>query len=175
MYLETCHLEGGGWEERGRVKNCLTYFNFHDVQDHDRSSSSSKSSGVREENQMRSSKSPKGSLHQQGDIKGCESLTSPITTACVDQSNKSADIVGEVSADHDTMHDSDFPNPSYKKSITISSGPGPRHRTLLGRTSVSKFLKVNDVIFIFFILPIMSLSLDLNLLKHLLLRFLSFL
>lgn len=113
------------------------------MQDHDLSRSSSKSSDVSknlEVDQILSSTSLEVSLPQCEDVKGCENVvTSPIKTACADESNKSADIVGGLSTDQTTMHKSNCPSPSscMQKSITISNGPAPRRCTVFGRTSVS--------------------------------------
>lgn len=93
---------------------------------------------------QKSLKSREGSPTQHEDIKSSEKFTSPKKTAYVDQSDKPADIVGEVSTDQATMHNLNSPSPSscMKKSTTMSNGPAPRHRNMLGRTSVSKFFRI---------------------------------
>jgi hypothetical protein len=111
------------------------------VQDHDHSHSSSKSSDVSEEIKVdqKSIKSREGSPTQHENIKSSENVRSPKKAANVDQSNKSADTVGEASTNLAGMHTSHSPSPSHmKKSATMSNGPAPRHRNTLGRTSVSK-------------------------------------
>lgn len=119
---------------------------FGNEQDHDHASSSSKSSGKSEKlkaTRKLSSKSLEGSLTQHEDFKSSELVTSSKKTGYIDQSNKPADIVGGVSTNQATLHNSNSPSPAscIKKSNTMSNGPAPRHRTILGRTSVSKSLK----------------------------------
>ena len=125
-------------EKSGRVKLIIIFCNG---QDPDHSSSSSKSSGVSEENKVKpelSTKSLEGSPTHPEEIKSCENLASPKKTSDADQSNKPDDIVGGLSTDQAAMHNSNLPSPSscIRKSITIN-GPTPRHRTM-GRTAVSK-------------------------------------
>ncbi|KAE9587099.1 putative Rho GTPase activation protein [Lupinus albus] len=125
----------------------------NDDKDHDRSGPSSKSSGASEEFKViQPSKSRKGSQPQHQDIKSSENLTTPTKSACADQSNEPADIVGGVSTDHVTMDNSDFTNPSQiKKSMTMCNGgaqsPTPRRRTMLGRTSARKNLSMESIDF----------------------------
>ncbi|TKY74464.1 Rho GTPase-activating protein REN1 [Spatholobus suberectus] len=123
-----------------------------DDEDHDHASSSSKSSGVSEKlkaTQKLSSKSLEGSLTQHEDIKRSEHFTSPNKTGYVDQSNKPADIVGGISTDQATLHNLNSPSPAscIKKSNTMSNGPAPRHRTILGRTSARKNLSMESIDF----------------------------
>lgn len=105
-------------------------------QDHDHSRSSSKSSDVSDEvkvDQMLT-QSREGSPIEHENAKGSENLISPKAAANADKSNKPV----ETSTDLDGMHDSNSPSQSYmKKSATMSNGPAPRHRNMLGRTSVS--------------------------------------
>ncbi|XP_073225143.1 rho GTPase-activating protein REN1-like isoform X3 [Cicer arietinum] len=119
--------------------------------DGDHSNSSSKSSNVSEEIKVNqtSVKSREGSPTQHENRERSENLTSPKKAAYVDQSNKPADIVGEVSTDQDSsMHNSYSPSPSQmKKSATMSNGPEPRQRTMLGRTSARKNLSMESIDF----------------------------
>lgn len=119
---------------------------FGNEQDHDHASSSSKSSGKSEKlkaTRKLSSKSLEGSLTQHEDFKSSELVTSSKKTGYINQSNKPADIVVGVSTNQATLHNSNSPSPAscIKKSNTMSNGPAPRHRTTLGRTSVSKSIK----------------------------------
>ncbi|KAK2391585.1 rho GTPase-activating protein REN1 [Trifolium repens] len=120
----------------------------YDDKDHDHSHSSSKSSDVSEEIKVdqKSIKSREGSPTQHENIKSSENVKSPKKAANVDQSNKSADTVGEASADLAGMHTSHSPSPSHmKKSATMSNGPAPRHRNTLGRTSARKNLSMESI------------------------------
>ncbi|XP_029126719.1 rho GTPase-activating protein REN1 isoform X3 [Cajanus cajan] len=124
----------------------------YDDEGHDHASSSSKSSGVSEKlkpTRKLSSKSLEVSVTQHEDIKSSEHLTSPNKTGYVDQSNKPADKVEGVSTDQATLHNSKNPSPAscIKKSNTMSNGPAPRHRTLLGRTSARKNLSMESIDF----------------------------
>lgn len=118
------------------IKEYSVHWPKFNGQDHDHSGSSSRSSGVSEKsriNQM-SLKSREGSPTQHENIKSGENLISPKKTA-----DKPANIIEEVFTDQATIHHSNSRSPSYmKKSATMSNGPAPRHRTMLGRTSVSK-------------------------------------
>ena len=120
--------------------NTMLILIFCNVQDHDISSSTSKSSEVSEDleaNQMLSSNTVEVSMPPHEDIKSCENITNK--TACADEPSKPADVIGGFSTDQTTMNESNCHNPSYmKKSISISNGPAPQRRTVLGRTSVSK-------------------------------------
>lgn len=123
-----------------------------DDEDHDHASSSSKSSGKSEKlkaSRKLSSKSLEGSLTQHEDIKSLEHVPSPKKTGYIDQSNKPDDIVGGVSTDEATLHNSNSPSPAscIKKSNTMSNGPAPRHRTILGRTSARKNLSMESIDF----------------------------
>ncbi|KAK7410447.1 hypothetical protein VNO78_01232 [Psophocarpus tetragonolobus] len=103
--------------------------------DHDHASSSSKSSGVSEKlkaTRKLSSKSLEGSLAKPEDIKSSEHLTSANKAGYVDQSNNS---------------DSPSPASCIKKFNTMSNGPAPRQRTLLGRTSARKNLSMESIDF----------------------------
>jgi len=114
---------------------------FCNGQDHDHSNSSTKSSEAGEENKVNqmSLKSREGSQTQHENTESSENLMSPKKTAYVDQSNKAADMVGEVSTVLASKRDSSSRSPSHMtKSATMSNGPAPRHQTMLGRTSVSK-------------------------------------
>ncbi|KHN09017.1 Rho GTPase-activating protein 15, partial [Glycine soja] len=120
--------------------------------DHDHASSSSKSSGKSEKlkaTRKLSSKSLEGSLTQHEDFKSSELVTSSKKTGYIDQSNKPADIVGGVSTNQATLHNSNSPSPAscIKKSNTMSNGPAPRHRTTLGRTSARKNLSMESIDF----------------------------
>ncbi|KAG4392199.1 hypothetical protein AAZX31_04G089400 [Glycine max] len=123
-----------------------------DDEDHDHASSSSKSSGKSEKlkaSRKLSSKSLEGSLTQHEDIKSLEHVPSPKKTGYIDQSYKPDDIVGGVSTDEATLHNSNSPSPAscIKKSNTMSNGPAPRHRTILGRTSARKNLSMESIDF----------------------------
>ncbi|KAH1124985.1 hypothetical protein AAZX31_06G089800 [Glycine max] len=123
-----------------------------DDEDHDHASSSSKSSGKSEKlkaTRKLSSKSLEGSLTQHEDFKSSELVTSSKKTGYIDQSNKPADIVGGVSTNQATLHNSNSPSPAscIKKSNTMSNGPAPRHRTTLGRTSARKNLSMESIDF----------------------------
>lgn len=134
--------------EEGRKFNLIVFGN---EQEHDRASSSSKSSVLTEKSKATrklSSKSLEGSLAQEKDIKSSEHPRSPKKTDSGDQSNKPADKVGDA-IDEAALLNLNSPSPAsfIKKSNTMSHGPAPRHRNTLGRTSVSKSLKIGDMIF----------------------------
>jgi len=119
---------------------------FGNEQEHDHASSSSKSSVLTDKSKATrksSSKSLEVSVPQK-DIKSSEHLTSPKKSDYGDQSNKRAD---RDAIDEAALQNLNSPGPAIKKSNTMSNGPAPRHRTTLGRTSVSKFLKIGDMIF----------------------------
>ncbi|XP_039687703.1 rho GTPase-activating protein REN1 isoform X3 [Medicago truncatula] len=118
--------------------------------DHDHSNSSTKSSEAGEENKVNqmSLKSREGSPTQHENTESSENLMSPKKTAYVDQSNKAADMVGEVSTVLASKRDSSSRSPSHmKKSATMSNVPAPRHRTMLGRTSARKNLSMESIDF----------------------------
>lgn len=125
---------------------------FGNEQEHDHASSSSKSSVLTEKSKATrklSSKSLEVSPPQQKDIKSSEHLTSPKKTDYGDRSNKRVDKVGNA-IDETALQNLNSPGPAIKKSNTMSNGPAPRHRTTLGRTSVSKSLKIGAMIFFLF-------------------------
>ncbi|CAK8568206.1 unnamed protein product [Lathyrus sativus] len=119
----------------------------YDDKDHDHSHSSSKSSDASDEvkvNQM-TTKSREGSPIEHENAKSSENLMSPKTAANADKSNKPV----ETSTDLAGMHNSHSP-PSQshmKKSATMSNGPAPRHRNMLGRTSARKNLSMESIDF----------------------------
>lgn len=139
------------WRTRRREEGRKFYLIvFGNEQEHDRASSSSKSSVLTEKSkatQKLASKSLERSLAQQKDFKSSEYLTSPKKTDYGDQSNKPVDNVGDV-IDEATLLNLNSPSPAsfIKKSNTMSNGPAPRHRNTLGRTSVSKSLKFGELI-----------------------------
>ncbi|CAL5204615.1 unnamed protein product [Lathyrus oleraceus] len=116
----------------------------YDDKDRDHSRSSSKSSDVSDEvkvDQMLT-QSREGSPIEHENAKGSENLRSPKTAANADKSNKPV----ETSTDLDGMHDSNSSSQSHmKKSATMSNGPAPRHRNMLGRTSARKNLSMESI------------------------------
>ncbi|KAL2340019.1 hypothetical protein Fmac_007959 [Flemingia macrophylla] len=124
----------------------------YDDEGHDHASSSSKSSGVSgklKPARKLSSKSLEGSVIPHENIKSSEHLTSPRKTGHVDQSNKPPEKDEGVSTEQATSHNSKNPSPTscIKKSNTMSNGPAPKHRNLLGRTSARKNLSMESIDF----------------------------
>ncbi|XP_058781222.1 rho GTPase-activating protein REN1-like isoform X5 [Vicia villosa] len=118
----------------------------YDDKDHDHSHSSSKSSDASDDakvNQM-ITKSREGSPTEHENTKSIENLTSPKNAANTVIPNKPV----ETSPDLSGMHNSYSPSQSHmKKSATMSNGPAPRHRNMLGRTSARKNLSMESIDF----------------------------
>ncbi|CAI8599172.1 unnamed protein product [Vicia faba] len=118
----------------------------YDDKDHDHSHSSSKSSDASDDakvNQMKT-KSREGSPTEHENARSIENLTSPKNAANADKTNKPV----ETSTDVAGMHNSYSPSQSHmQKSATMSNGPAPRHRNMLGRTSARKNLSMESIDF----------------------------
>lgn len=114
---------------------------YLNVQDHNHSSS--KSSGVSEDvkvNKVLSSNSRKVSPPQNENIRNSENLMDPSKTVSAQQSNKPAEVFGEVLTDQSRLnHSSPAEASCIKKSMTISNASehNSQSRTMLGRTAVS--------------------------------------
>ncbi|XP_019462322.1 PREDICTED: rho GTPase-activating protein REN1-like isoform X2 [Lupinus angustifolius] len=121
----------------------------YDDKDNGLSRSSSTSSKVSEDlevDQILSSTSLEVSPPQCEDVKSCENVTSPIKTAYANESSMHIDIVGDLSTDQTTMHNSNCSSPScMEKSIAMPNEPATRRCTIFGRTAARKNLSMECV------------------------------
>ncbi|CAL0317840.1 unnamed protein product [Lupinus luteus] len=122
----------------------------YDDKDHGLARSSSASSKVSEDlevDQILSSTLLDVSLPQCEDIKSYENVPSPIKTAYANEFNKHIDIVGDLSIDQTTMHNSNCssPSPCMEKSIAVPNGLAPRRCNIFGRTAARKNLSMECV------------------------------
>ncbi|KAI4307476.1 hypothetical protein L6164_030658 [Bauhinia variegata] len=126
-------------------------YDENDDKDHDRVSSSSKSSGVSEDhkvNQM-SSNSTEVSQPQHEDVKSRKNLKISTKTGSAAEHNKPAEISEGVPTDQSNEHDlsGSMPSSCIKKSATMTDSPdhNSQRRTVWGRTSAKKNLSMESI------------------------------